>query len=303
MVMDLSDLFVSTFPKTDTALDQFIQGVEVRLIGCGVKSTDMRAIDSFTIPAFLLVHYSRGSVEITHGEQRTILVPGSFYMFRPFEIYSGRSLSDVTPSFVFLRFDISPYTARYNFGRLAMETPDQLYLQEHYLRMGEVLDDISSADRSKPGWGSLLAQFVKCIVAQIAFDRYSHSLPADFIRSGRDARLINQAFRYASEHLSEPISISQLVQDTYTSKTSLDRAFRASLHTSPQQALTRFKMERAMEMLQREIPVKDIARELGYSSVYHFSNTFKAVTGQRPTAYIKNLRNIGRTFPTSSEPG
>jgi len=57
------------------------------------------------------------------------------------------------------------------------------------------------------------------------------------------------------------------------------------LGATPQRALLRFKVERSMEMLMQNIPLKDIAGSLGFSSVFHYSNTFKTVTGIRPTDY------------------
>ena len=39
----------------------------------------------------------------------------------------------------------------------------------------------------------------------------------------------------------------------------------------------------------QNIPLKDIAKALGFSSVFHYSNTFKTVTGIRPTDYRNEI--------------
>ena len=90
-------------------------------------------------------------------------------------------------------------------------------------------------------------------------------------------------------HLSAPIVISDIMKDRKTSKTSMERAFHNMLGMTPQRALLRFKIERSMEMLLQDASLKDIAKALGFSSVFHFSNTFKAVTGLRPTEYRNKI--------------
>lgn len=49
------------------------------------------------------------------------------------------------------------------------------------------------------------------------------------------------------------------------------------------------KVERAKELLlDSDLSFSEIARKLAYSSSAHFSNQFKQITGQSPTAYKKN---------------
>ena len=52
----------------------------------------------------------------------------------------------------------------------------------------------------------------------------------------------------------------------------------------------------------RNIPLKDIVRALGFSSVFHYSNTFKAITGLRPTEYRSRVAKKERS-PERNLPG
>jgi len=71
-----------------------------------------------------------------------------------------------------------------------------------------------------------------------------------------------------AERLSAPIVIGAIMKDGRISKTSLERVFHNMLGVTPQRALLRFKVERSMEMLMQNMPIKDIVKALGFSSVF-----------------------------------
>jgi AraC-like DNA-binding protein len=106
----------------------------------------------------------------------------------------------------------------------------------------------------------------------------------------RESKLINRTFQYVSKHMADPIAIGDILQELAVNKTNLERSFRKVLNYTPQRAILRFKIERSMEMLQHGESIKTIAKDLGFNSLYHFSNTFKRITGIRPTEYLKRKR-------------
>jgi len=289
MIRNFSDNFTTSIPQDDPVLKSFAANLDIRLIGFGEFETGQSTLDGFMSPSFLAVVYRRGKVKISHGSQQTILEAGSFFIFRPYEIYSGGCIDPAVPCFSYVLFDLMPFTEKYNFGQVIANAPDSVFAGRAYRQMGQLLQELVEESGRKPGSATLFRQQVKNVAVRLAFDQLGQTDPRSFIKSSTDAKLINQTLLYASTHLSEPVRISKIVQETFSSKTSLDRAFRNSLGCSPQQAITNFKIERAAELLQHGYMVKDIARELGYSSVYHFSNTFKTVTGMRPTEYKSRL--------------
>lgn len=289
MIRNLSDAFRSSFPEKNSTADDFIESIHVRLIGCGLRETAVLNVSRFILPTFLMVYHQRGIFRLHHGEQTAVLQPGSFYLFKPYEIYSGERVGGTPLGFLFLQFDLTPFAERFSFGKMALSLPDSLYLEERYRRLGQALAEMLHSPLQHSGQAAMLREFVKFMAAQVIFDLMQRGETQTFFKNNREARLINQAFLYTAEHLSEPIVISRIVQETYTSKTTFDRAFRKTLNLTPQQALTRFKLERAMEMMQENVPLRSIAQELGFSSVYHFSNTFKSLIGQRPTEYKKKV--------------
>ena len=282
--------------EANTIVDYFIESIHVRLLGCGIHKTAAERISNFQLPAFLVVYYKKGSVEIQHGSETTVLKPGSCYIFRPNDIYSGKIVGGTPICFAYLQFDITPFMERYNFGTIAMISTDATFQKPQYHSLGEMLEKLAEDSPERRGRAAMLRQLVKVILGQIIYDQAVRENDAELLKKGRESKIINHAFQYVGEHLSAPIVIRNIMKDGKTSKTSLERAFRSMLGTTPQRALLRFKVERSMEMLMRNIPLKDIARALGFSSVFHYSNTFKTVTGIRPTDYRNEIaKKLKRT--------
>jgi len=289
MTQNLSNDFRNIEDEADSIVDYFIESIHIRLLGCGIHNSSTERITNFLLPAFLVVYYKKGSVEIQHGSETTVLKPGSCYIFRPNDIYSGKKIGDSPICFAFLQFDITPFMERYNFRTIAMISTDTIFQKPQYHSLGEMLEKLAEDDPKRRGRAAMLRQLVKVILGQLLYDQAAQEDDAELLKKGRDSKIINHAFQYVGEHLSAPIVISDIIKDGKTSKTSMERAFRNMLGATPQRALLRFKVERSMEMLMQNISLKDIVKALGFSSVFHYSNTFKMVTGIRPTDYRNEI--------------
>ena len=296
MVQNLTDNFRDLEEKPDTIVDYFIESIQIRLIGCGILETAEERINSFLLPAFLMVYYKSGSVEIQHGGERTVLKPGSLYLFRPYDVYSGRRIGETPLCFTYLQYDVVPFVERYHFGTIAMTAADAVFQDARYRQYGEMLEGLAKDGPEKTGRAAMLRQLVKLFMAQIVYDQSKKDGDSELLKRGRESKVINHAFQYVAEHLSEPIVIGDIWRDGKTSKTSLERAFHNILDKTPQQALLQFKIERSMEMIRQNVPLKNIVKALGFSSVYHFSNTFKSITGIRPTDYRKGIQKEHSIF-------
>lgn len=80
--------------------------------------------------------------------------------------------------------------------------------------------------------------------------------------------------------------MSQLAREVRLSPKHFSRAFTASLGLSPSRWLTRTRVERAATLLSdTDLPVSDIARQVGYRSAAQLTRAFKAHHGATPSAY------------------
>lgn len=96
---------------------------------------------------------------------------------------------------------------------------------------------------------------------------------------------------YLDRHLAEPVRIPDLARLVHLDPTYFTTRFRQLFGLPPLRYLHQRRVERAIGLLWRtDAKLEQIAATLGYSDAFHFSRTFKAVTGQAP-AHFRRRRH------------
>jgi AraC-like DNA-binding protein len=84
----------------------------------------------------------------------------------------------------------------------------------------------------------------------------------------------------------QPLDVPALARIAHVSPAHFSRQFRATFGETPHRYLQRRRVERAMELLREsDRPVTEICFKVGFNSLGTFSNTFRAIVGESPTAY------------------
>lgn len=85
--------------------------------------------------------------------------------------------------------------------------------------------------------------------------------------------------------LAEPLALETLAAVVHISPTHLIRLFRKDLQSTPLQFWDRLRIEHACSRLrQRDVRIKEVAIDLGFKHLSHFSKWFKRHTGKSPQA-------------------
>ena len=81
-----------------------------------------------------------------------------------------------------------------------------------------------------------------------------------------------------------------IAQAAMTNRSELCRCFRRVLDTTPNEFLTRYRLDRALELMENpELRVSDIAEQTGFCSPSHFGTHFIKYVGCTPLQYRKTL--------------
>ncbi len=97
---------------------------------------------------------------------------------------------------------------------------------------------------------------------------------------------INRALLFLDTHLAEKLSAAALAAAAGFSRVHFNRVFRSWTGFSPMEYLRRRRIAKAKELLlDVDRPIKQIARQLGFTDVFHFSRTFRKIDGLPPTQY------------------
>jgi AraC-like DNA-binding protein len=115
----------------------------------------------------------------------------------------------------------------------------------------------------------------------------------------RQSRIVGRVKELVEEHLSGPAhhnhNFSEMVTEAlYMDYHAVSALFTATEGTTLERYLIGRRTEKAKALMQNPaLSFTDIAFQLGYSSVHHFSNQFKSITGLSPSVYREGLSKKG----------
>ena len=102
------------------------------------------------------------------------------------------------------------------------------------------------------------------------------------------------AVRFIRSRINEPLNVSDVLNELYISRSSLERKFRAILGRTPLEEIRRVRIEQVKSLLAgSDITVREIARRTGFRSAERLCTTFRAAAGEAPSQYRKRFRYHG----------
>lgn len=117
----------------------------------------------------------------------------------------------------------------------------------------------------------------------------SAGIGAGIARGGLSGRLLRRLDEYICEHISAPLTLTDLAKVVDLSVRQFLRAFRESRGMSPHQYLLAVRIREAKSMLSStEESITQIALACGFSHSQHFSTIFKKIQGQTPSEFRRS---------------
>ncbi|WP_088832365.1 AraC family transcriptional regulator [Paenibacillus tyrfis] len=113
----------------------------------------------------------------------------------------------------------------------------------------------------------------------------------ELAHTGKQQRMAADVIRFIHNHFDTDLSLQQLADQLHISPSQLSRMFKEETGTNFIDYLIRFRMDKAKEWLAHtEMPIKDIAERLSYTSVQNFTRVFKQYEQLPPGEYRKRFR-------------
>lgn len=98
--------------------------------------------------------------------------------------------------------------------------------------------------------------------------------------------LVKRALAYLHQNYARPLSRWEIAEAVGVSEDYLSRVFNRELGLSPWDYLTRYRIQRAKELLQRtEASIRTVAHQVGFKDQAYFSRVFRKQTGRSPQAF------------------
>ncbi|MDD6871892.1 MAG: AraC family transcriptional regulator [Clostridiales bacterium] len=168
-------------------------------------------------------------------------------------------------------------------------------LSEHVPRLHLSLGERKSCQRQltlmkdecterRSGWELRLISLLTCVLVD-----YARAF-ADHVGANSDpaaySGYVAQALSYIDAHYADPeLTVREVASQVGVSGDYLSRQFRQVLGIASQEYLKRYRFARAMELLQTDQPVGEVAQQVGFCSLCHFSREFKKEMGITPSQY------------------
>lgn len=103
--------------------------------------------------------------------------------------------------------------------------------------------------------------------------------------------IIRRAQQYISAHIRSRLTVPIVARQVDVSPSYLTALFHKNLQIAPGEYIRRIKLQESKQMIREgNLNFTQIAAQLQYSTVHHFSRQFKEKFGITPTEYAKSLR-------------
>lgn len=115
--------------------------------------------------------------------------------------------------------------------------------------------------------------------------RYFHNRKK---RNSEIPETITRALVYVQTQYHKPLTLEDIANEANLSKYYFINKFKEYMHISPQQYLTKYRIEKAFQFLQHtDKTIKDISEQVGFADPNYFCKVFRKIVGTSPGQFRK----------------
>jgi AraC-like DNA-binding protein len=225
---------------------------------------------------FVLHHILSGTGRYYAGQHTYTLGPGDGFLIMPFQVICYEADAADPWQYIFVAFDgtdVLPLlrAAGLDASRLTYHLDHDADLRRH-------LNQALEAGRANLARGyDVIGHFELAMACLIRHNGQGNR------RLLSQEQYLGEAQRVISTNYPYELTISEIARTVGIDRTYLYRLFRQQLGCSPQRWLIRYRMQRAMQLIeQTDLSLTAIAHSVGYHDLAPFSRAFKSVYGISP---------------------
>jgi len=235
-------------------------------------------------PMAELTYVDQGALHSVADGQDLLLKQGDLVIYGPGQWHMQYADIGVAPRFVTISFEIQGMELASLMNRKFSAPQNVVTLLQNMLREQERMDAFSNEIIL-----SQLNLLLLLLLRESAAPRGGKLQTSNAIHSENE--IIRQAQQYISSHIREKLSVPLVARQVDVSPSYLTALFHKNLQISPGEYIRRIKLQESKQMIrENNLNFTEIAAELQYSTVHHFSRQFKEKFGITPTEYAKSVR-------------
>ena len=235
-------------------------------------------------PMAELTYVDQGALHSVADGQDLLLKQGDLVIYGPDQWHMQYADIGVAPRFVTISFGLEGMELAPLMNRKFTAPQNVVTLLQNMLREQERMDSFSNEIIL-----SQLNLLLLLLLRESAAPRGGKLQTSNAIHSENE--IIRQAQQYISTHIREKLSVPLVARQVDVSPSYLTALFHKNLQISPGEYIRRIKLQESKQMIrENNLNFTEIAAELQYSTVHHFSRQFKEKFGITPTEYAKSVR-------------
>ncbi len=219
---------------------------------------------------YWLLHYVVHGHGVFHSGGKSYPVrAGQFFVIRPFEVTEYQADSQEPWEYIWIGFTAG------------MSLPEKLQTTNVFTshRCGRIFSSLLDAEAMQEGRELYLCGKIHQILSQILQEEKSEP---DYVELAKN---------YIESNYMKNISILELARKLNLNRSYFSSLFHKKTGKSPQQYLTRYRMEKASQlMVEYGYTPGQASLSTGYADIFSFSRMFKRYFGVSPTEYCQNRR-------------
>jgi len=165
----------------------------------------------------------------------------------------------------------------------------KLHLNPHQLSyIKDIIDQmIEERDSKRPGFKVIIEYLFRVLIVNLCRCYTEIDTP-----HSKELLKISSVIDFMEQNFDKQISLSELANRAFTSKSTFSRAFKRITNCTPIDYLIKLRIEKAADMMVEDIKISVInsAMKSGFDNSSYFTRKFKAVIGMTPMEYLKKQR-------------
>lgn len=272
----------------------YLLNMHIELRACGSwKRNSTTSTGSFVVSEFEITYIRSGLIKVTtpHGEH--ICGDNTLILFEPFVEYSVEKLCshDLNMDMYNIFFELYPQYRHAEFVSRLIDVYRPYYLLEDFPSFGQMFYDIFEENKAlSDGKKMIVESLLKSLLSYMIVKRREDGMRDEFNYTPiyKDScTIVKKAIKIVEKNLSVPISIDHICNQLSISKSYLNKSFNSVTNISPQQYFLQMKLKKAQQYIKFEgKSITQCAIELGFSSPYHLSNSYKKIFGVSPSKHL-----------------
>jgi AraC-like DNA-binding protein len=231
-----------------------------------------------------------GVVSFSSDGEKSILHPETLIVINPEVVHSCNPIANQARSYFMLYLDTdwcqglqsTIFQKSLSFVPVAQTLITDPPLYREYIALNNLLFDSQALILEKE---EALEHF-----ALQLFSRYCHARRVENLPSGKHEHFIKEAKAYMQSHLAQNVTVEEIAHTLKITSYHFIRLFKRHTGLSPHAYLLNLRIERAKKLLAGNLPIAQIALEVGFGDQSHLNRVFGRYVACTPYEYRKGLR-------------